>query len=79
MPAIRQNQSNLRRSIALTAMVGLCCCLRPSVGYAIAYDLRADWSNLANPNGVWSYNAGAVPLPYTASWTGDALLVPQPG
>jgi len=53
--------------------------LWPSVGYAIAYDLRTDWSNLANPNGAWSYNAGAVALPYTASWPGDLFSAPQPG
>lgn len=79
MLSIRQERFRPRRSVLLIAMVVLCCGLWPSVGYAIAYDLRADWSNLANPNGVWSYNTGAAPLPYTASWTGDLFSAPQPG
>ncbi|MAE61691.1 MAG: hypothetical protein CMJ49_10095 [Planctomycetaceae bacterium] len=32
------------------------------------YDLTADWSNVNNPNGVWSYNEGANPLPFLPNW-----------
>jgi hypothetical protein len=31
---------------------------------AAVFDLKSDWSNTANPNGVWSYNEGANPLPH---------------
>lgn len=30
---------------------------------AVTNDLRADWSDAQNPNGVWSYNQGTTPLP----------------
>lgn len=32
------------------------------------YDLAADFSFASNPNGQWSYNEGANPLPYQADW-----------
>ena len=31
----------------------------------IVYNLATDWSNASNPNGVWSYNQGNNPLPYS--------------
>jgi hypothetical protein len=38
---------------------------------ATIYDASADFSYAANPNGVWSYNAGANPLPFVqANWGG---------
>lgn len=46
------------------------------------YDLRADWSDTENPNGVWSVNAGDTPLVPVAdlSTTGiDVWPSPQPG
>jgi hypothetical protein len=36
---------------------------------SMIWDLKADWSNSSNPNGPWSYNEGANPLLYTASWS----------
>jgi hypothetical protein len=39
--------------------------------WATVYNLGADWSSVANPNGVWSYNQGAAPLPfYQTNWAG---------
>lgn len=36
---------------------------------AIIYDLTSDWSNISNPNGVWSLNEGANPIsPFQAPW-----------
>jgi Concanavalin A-like lectin/glucanases superfamily/Fibronectin type III domain len=35
---------------------------------AITYDLKADWSNSSNPNGVWSYNERTNPLPFQPNW-----------
>jgi hypothetical protein len=32
------------------------------------YDLRADWSETANPNGVWTYREGNNPLPHVDWW-----------
>jgi len=37
------------------------------------YSLNADWSDVANPNGVWSYNHGDVPIKtYQTFWWGQA-------
>jgi len=32
------------------------------------FDLRADWSETANPNGPWSYRHGSTPLPHVDAW-----------
>jgi len=31
------------------------------------YDVTADWTNNRNPNGVWSYDQGSIPLPYQSN------------
>src|SRR3954454_12580688 len=31
---------------------------------ATTNDLKEDWSDTSNPNGVWSYNQGPSPLPH---------------
>lgn len=59
----------------------------PSVGDragngAVVFDLKSDWSDTDNPNGVWSVNAGDTPLLPVAdlSTTGiDTWNFPQPG
>jgi hypothetical protein len=33
----------------------------------VTYDLTSDWSNSANPNGVWSYDQGSTPLPFQSN------------
>ncbi len=35
---------------------------------AVTYDLNADWSDVSNPNGVWSYNEGSNAMPHVAAW-----------
>src|SRR5882724_5676454 len=35
---------------------------------AQTYDLRADWSDTANPHGPWSCNEGGNPLPHVDWW-----------
>src|SRR4051812_5288675 len=35
----------------------------PAHGAVAVYDLTAQWSDVSNPNGVWSYNSGSGPLP----------------
>jgi hypothetical protein len=37
---------------------------------ALVYDLKTDWSDLANPNGPWSYREGTNVLPHVADWQG---------
>jgi len=34
------------------------------------YDVTADWSDAANPNGVWSYREGTNLLPHVTTWQG---------
>lgn len=45
---------------------------------AATYSLKADWSDSANPNGVWSYKDGAFLLPHFASWGPGAFAGTQP-
>lgn len=51
----------------------ICLCAVSPVLTAATFDLRSDWSLAINPNGVWSYNQGLTPLPYTQfQWGGVA-------
>jgi len=43
----------------------------PGIGYAATYDLKNDWSNLLNPNGVWTYRQGDVVLPLQDDYYAD--------
>jgi len=40
----------------------------PGLAGAMVYDLKNDWSNTSNPNGLWSYNQGTTPLPLIADF-----------
>jgi hypothetical protein len=62
---------------ALAAACAICAS-NPSKA-ATSYDLRTDWSDNSNPNGVWSYRAGNVVLPHVANWTLDTFSSPQGG
>ena len=35
-------------------------------------DLKVDWSDAANPNGVWTYREGSNALPHVAWWQRNA-------
>ena len=35
---------------------------------AAVYDLKGDWSDAANPNGVWAYREGLNTLPHVDNW-----------
>lgn len=35
---------------------------------AETYDLVGDWSENANPNGVWAYREASNPLPHVEAW-----------
>jgi len=38
----------------------------------VTYDLRTDWSDVLNPNGVWTYSQGIVPSPLpSGTWSSD--------
>jgi hypothetical protein len=42
------------------------------------WDISNDWSDVSNPSGVWSYNAGATPLPSQAGWGPGGFPPSQP-
>jgi hypothetical protein len=42
----------------------------PGIGYAATYDLKTDWSDSSNPNGVWTYREGENALPLQTDWYG---------
>ena len=42
------------------------------------YDLKSDWSESTNPNGVWRYRAGTTNLVHAPDWTGTGLGYTQP-
>lgn len=46
----------------------------------LSYNLSADWSDATNPNGPWSYNQVASPLPHVNAWDSIAFdwTGPQP-
>jgi len=48
---------------------------------AAQFDLRTDWSDANNPNGVWAYREGENALPFIASWQQSigGWSSPQPG
>jgi len=58
----------LARARSLAA-VGLLLASQAHAG--AVFDLRTDFSNAANPNGPWSYNEGANPLPFISDWIAD--------
>ncbi len=48
---------------------------------SVIWDLRAGWSDAANPNGVWRYNQGNNALPHVNAWqqTLGGWTAAQPG
>lgn len=54
----------------LETLLGLFLWLYPgNIASATSHDLAADWSDAANPNGVWSYRSGSTVLPGVGDWT----------
>ena len=62
-------------------IVALALGLGSAITHAAVYDLTADWSDSANPNGTWSYREGANALPHVNSWQSElgGWALPQPG
>jgi hypothetical protein len=52
--------------------------LSVSIARATTYNLAADWSDIDNPNGVWTYREGTNPLPLIPNWTPLPSPVIQP-
>lgn len=50
--------------LSLLAFLGM----NTNTSATMVWDLKANWSNTQNPNGVWTYLAGSAILPYTNSW-----------
>lgn len=42
----------------------------------VSYDLKSQWSDSKNPNGVWTYREGTNALPHVAAW--DSFENPAP-
>lgn len=49
-------------------LVVACILLLTGVAGAVTYDLKTDWSNTDNPNGVWAYNQGTTLLPFQSDY-----------
>src|SRR5580693_10225760 len=68
----RRAVTHFWRKELLAAAVVFSLAVSPSFA-GIVYDLGSDWSNSSNPNGVWTYQGGSVPLPSNVSnWAGFA-------
>ncbi|GDY21177.1 hypothetical protein LBMAG56_25230 [Verrucomicrobiota bacterium] len=52
---------------AMSNTVTVVITVNPMAG-GIIWDLKSDWSDVSNPNNVWSYNAGSTVLPHVAAW-----------
>lgn len=59
----------LSRARAL-APIALLASLARFAAAGTVYDLTADWSDSANPNGPWRYREGGNLLPHVAAWQG---------
>jgi hypothetical protein len=60
---LRFNPTLHAASMSLTIILGA-----REVRAVVTYDLKTDWSDVSNPNGVWSYNEGSNALPHVAAW-----------
>ncbi len=61
------------RSLAVQVFALWCLVFCPSLSSpsaAAVYDLKTDWSDVANPNGPWSYREGNNLLPHVNDWQG---------
>jgi hypothetical protein len=65
----------------VTTFVGLALVFFVCRANGAVYDLKTQWSDAANPNGVWTYREGPNALPHVASWqsTLGGYTSAQPG
>jgi hypothetical protein len=59
----------MKKRITGFAAVLIFLCMA-GMAQATTYDLKTDWSDTGNPNGVWSYMANNTLLPYQTNWDG---------
>lgn len=72
--------SNVMRLVWLSiAIAFFIATLITPMARAQVWDLQADWSDLANPNGAWSYRSGSVLVPHQAAHEPLCWNVSQPG
>jgi hypothetical protein len=62
---------------AILFLFSLSILLPATVQASVIYDLGADWSDVNNPNGPWTYREGLNALPHQDDWGGG--LGGQPG
>jgi len=60
----------VRRLRVLTAFVFWGVPAALGTAGAATFDLAADWSDVSNPAGVWTYREGANLLPHVSAWQG---------
>lgn len=84
MPADRAARIGLLTLVAMTYFASTATTalpLPPDDG-GQTWDLSADWSDTANPNGPWSYNAGSAPIAtHLSDWSAGLpawVLAPAP-
>jgi hypothetical protein len=65
-------------SILLAWSAAVACCVG-SLRSQVLYDLRAQWSEISNPNGVWTLREGGNALPHQSTIVLDTWTTPQPG
>ncbi len=68
-----------RESFVVEAVVLAALSAGAGVACGQQYDVTADWSDKANPNGVWSYRAGGADLPHVDDWQSSGFSSDQPG
>ena len=78
MHRAQSNRSSLRARPALARVESLETRELLSV---VTYDLKTQWSNTVNPNGVWTYRQGSTALPKVAWWQRNlgGFATAQPG
>jgi hypothetical protein len=71
----------IRRITGFALSIGVLCVATSTHAIGAVYDLKADWSDAANPNSVWTYREGNNALPHVASWQSSlgGYTSPQPG
>lgn len=59
------------RTLVAAALCGAALCTGTLTAQAATYNLTGDWSDLANPNGAWTYLRAGSPFAGTvANWSG---------
>src|SRR5580704_12506912 len=68
----------MRRGNTMRNIMMCLVCAAGTCG-AATYNVTADWSNSANPNGPWSYNQGSTPLPFQSNLGAGTCFNTAPG